>query len=140
MAPSPSLFTHKPKEPTLGIELSELTTAAENGYKAYEILDGGEVIASFQPLLKLPKAVRTEVVKAVDFKQIVMDLIEAGPDIEDDRDLYDLMREALRLVCNDDEMFSRLEEKIGDKPLVWKYIFEEYEKLTNPGEAKPSGE
>lgn len=126
----------------MGVKLSSIQSAAKKGIKPYQILDDdGAVIVELQPILLLPKAQRRELGKAVDFQQIILDLIAAGEDgAEDDRDLYDLMREALRLTvtAEDRDKFDRLSELVGDDPLVWKAIFEEYNEETMPGEAKSS--
>lgn len=126
----------------MGVKLSSIQSAAKKGIKPYQILDDdGAVIVELQPILLLPKAQRRELGKAVDFQQIILDLIAAGEDgAEDDRDLYDLMREALRLTvtAEDRDKFERLTELVGDDPLVWKAIFEEYNEETMPGEAKSS--
>lgn len=126
----------------MGVKLSSIQSAAKEGIKPYQILDEDDaVIVELQPILLLPKAQRQELGKAVDFRQIILDLIAAGEEgEEDDRDLYDLMREALRLTVKapDRDKFDKLVELVGDDPLVWKAIFEEYNEETMPGEAKSS--
>lgn len=128
----------------MGIKLSDIQAAARANVRAYQITDDNdEVIVELQPILLLPKSQRLELGAAVDFQKIVVDLIAAadrGEEVEDDRDLYDLMREALRLTVlpADAPKFNRLEELVGDDPLVWKAIFEEYNEATAPGEAKSS--
>lgn len=127
----------------MGIKLSDIQSAARSAVKPYEILDDNdEVIVALQPILLLPKKQRLELGAAVDFRQIILDLVEAGPEAEDDRDLYDLMREALRLTVlpADKDKFESLEKLVGDDPLVWKTIFEEYNEVTAPGEASSSDE
>jgi len=126
----------------MGIKLSSIQAAAKAQVTPYQILgDDDEVIVELQPILLLPKAQRRAIGEAVDFQKILLDLIEQGEEAEeDDRDFYDLMREALRLTvqAGDENKFSKLEELIGDDPLVWKSIFEEYSEATKPGEAKSS--
>lgn len=127
----------------MAVKLSALQSAAKAKVTPYEILDDdGSVIATLQPILLLPKRQRAAIADAIDFQQIILDLIEAGEDAEDDRDMYDLMRAALKLTVKegDEADFERLEELIGDDPLTWRHIFDDYNTVTMPGEAKSSGD
>lgn len=126
----------------MGVKLSSIQAAARAEVKPYQILDDNDgVIVELQPILLLPKEQRHALAEAGDFQSIILRLVEAGPDApEDDRDLYDLMREVLRLAVfeSDAPKFEALEAAIGDDPLTWKRIFESYSELTKPGEAKSS--
>lgn len=125
----------------MAIKLSAIQSAAQAKVKPYEILDDDDnVIAVLQPLLLLPKEQRLAIGRAVDFRQILLDLVEEGEAADDDRDMFDLMREALRLTvkAGDEEMFDDLVERIGDDPLTWEHIFKDYNEVTMPGEAKSS--
>lgn len=126
----------------MALKLSDIQSAARKSLKPLELLDDeGNVIVTLQPILALPKEQRMALGKAVDFRSIILDLVEEGEEAEEDeRDMYDLMREALRLTvkAGDEADFDRLEEMVGDDPVTWENIFRDYNKETMPGEAKSS--
>lgn len=107
------------------INLSDLQSAANTKFSDFEVtLPGGAVIA-FSPVLRLPKAKRVALGSALDVSNLAADT-----------DVYDLYREAFRIVARDESTFPEFEKAVGDDPAVWQELFEAYSEETQAGEAK----
>jgi hypothetical protein len=109
------------------INLSEIQTAANTKFSDFEVtLPGGEV-ATFNPVLRLPKAKRIELGNAMDVKAIA--------ESEDHVDVYDLYQDAFKITAKSKGAFEKLHAAIGDDPAVWQELFKAFSEETQVGEA-----
>lgn len=109
------------------INLSDLQSAANTKFSDFEVtLPGGDVV-TFSPVLRLPKAKRVELADAMN--------VEARGEADAQTDVYDLYRDAFRIVARTAADFKKLENAIGDDPAVWQEIFASYTEETQVGEA-----
>lgn len=112
------------------IVLSDFQSAASRKYQDFEVhLPSGEVIL-FTPAMRMPKAQRTELAKAMD--------IMARANTNDGTDLYDVFRDAFKISEKVAGNYDKLAEAVGDDPAVWEALFLSFNEETQPGEASPS--
>jgi hypothetical protein len=109
------------------IILSDFQTAANEKYADFEVhLPDGQVLL-FIPAIRMPKAKRTELAKALD--------IQTRAEVNDGTDLYDLYRDAFRISEKAPGNYDALAAVVGDDPAVWQDLFIEFQEITQPGEA-----
>ena len=109
------------------IVLSDFQSAANEKYGDFEVhLPSGEVVL-FAPAIRLVKAKRTELAKALD--------IQARAELNNGDDLYDVYRDAFRISEKAKGNYDKLAEAIGDDPAIWQDLFIAFNEETAAGEA-----
>lgn len=117
------------------IKLSDLQQGADEKYPDFEIeLDNedgkGVKTIAFQPILRLDKAGRKAVVDALDISKRIK---EAGED--SDEDWTDLYASAFELTARTPDAYKALKAWAGEDLTRWSYVFDQYQEITNAGEA-----
>jgi Mycobacteriophage tail assembly protein len=111
------------------INLSTIQQTANTKYSDFEVeLPTGQT-AVFSAILRLPKAKRRELREAMDLAA------RAEQPESAELDMFDIYRDAFRIVAKSPSAFELLDSTVGDDPAMWQELFTAFTEDTQAGEA-----
>lgn len=120
------------------LSLDDIAKGASSKYPDFEIEAEGGRILGFKPVLRLPKAKRKLVADALDLKKQIDELPE-DHDMDQAELMIKVLSGALKAAERTRGDYTVLEKWAGKEDLgIWLYLFEQYNEVTEPGEASPS--
>jgi len=120
------------------LTLDDLRKGASDKYPDFEVEAEDGRILGFKPVLRLPKAKRKAVAEAMDLKKQIEELPE-DHDMDQAELMIKVIMGALKAAERSRGDFTALEKWAGKEDLgIWLFLFEQYNEVTDPGEASPS--
>lgn len=120
------------------LSLDDLRKGAESKYPDFEIEAENGKILGFKPVFRLPKSKRRAVAQAMDIQK----RIEALPDdteVDQPELMIAILSDALKAAERTKGDHAALAKWAGAEDLgIWLFVFAEYSKTTDLGEASPS--
>lgn len=120
------------------IKLDDLRKAADTKYPDFEIEAEDGKVLGFKPIFRLDKKGRKAVHDAMDLKARVEELPEDS-DMDQSELLIAVLQDAFKLTERTRGDFTALKKWAGSEDLgIWLFLFEQYQEVTDAGEASPS--
>lgn len=120
------------------LSLDDLRKGAESKYPDFEIEAEDGKILGFKPVFRLPKAKRKTIAEAMDIQKRIEALPEDA-EVDQPELMIAILSDALKAAERTKGDHTALAKWAGTEDLgIWLFVFTEYSKTTDLGEASPS--